>query len=99
MGPVPVEPCFSVPMFGHLWFVKVMSADGSASGRDIVQVVAQRSLFGARFRQPVLPWGHFELFPWQIDELSVHPAQYRGSGSLVFHSGVGFSRVVLGMSS
>ena len=49
-------------MFGHLWFVKVMSADGSASGRNIEQVVAQRSLFGARFRQPVLPWGHFELF-------------------------------------
>ena len=51
------------PYLAELWLVKVMSADGPASGRDILHVVAQGSLFGARFRQLMLPWGHFELFP------------------------------------
>ena len=91
---VPLCPCLA-----ELWLVKVMSADGPTSGRDILHVAAQGSLFGARFRQPMLPWGHFELFPWQLDEFSVHPAQYCGSGSLVFHSGGGFSRVFPGLSS
>ena len=34
----------------ELWLVKVMSADGPASGQYILHVVAQGSLFGARFR-------------------------------------------------
>ena len=55
---VPLCPCLA-----ELWLVKVMSADGPTSGRDILHVAAQGSLFGARFRQPMLPWGHFELFP------------------------------------
>ena len=54
---VPLCPCLA-----ELWLVKVMSADGPTSGRDILHVAAQGSLFGARFRQPMLPWGHFELF-------------------------------------
>ena len=34
-----------------------------------------------------------------MDEFSVHPAQYCGSGSLVFYSGGGFSRVFPALSS
>ena len=55
---VPLCPCLA-----ELWPVKVMSADGPASGRDILHVVAQGSLFWAWFRQPMLSWGHFEGFP------------------------------------
>ena len=59
----------------ELWPVKVMSVDGPASGQDILHVVAQGSWFGAIFRQPVLPWGHFELFPskW-MSFLSILPS-------------------------
>ena len=91
---VPLSPCLA-----ELWPVKVMSADSPASGQYILHLVAQGSLFGARLRQPVLPRGHFELFPQQLDEFSVHSVQYCGCGSLVFHSGVGFSRFFLGLSS
>ena len=34
-----------------------------------------------------------------MDEFSVYPAQYCGSGSLVFYSGGGFSRVFSALSS
>ena len=39
---VPLCPCLA-----ELWPVKVMSADGPASGRNILNVVAQESWFGA----------------------------------------------------
>ena len=54
---VPLCPCLA-----ELWLVKVMSADGPVWGQDILHVVAQGSLFGARFRQPMLSWVILSIF-------------------------------------
>ena len=49
------------PCLAELWQFKVMSADGPTSEGEVFYM--EGSLFGARFRQPVLPRFHFELFP------------------------------------